>query len=267
MRRRTRSTGRPRRRSSGWSPHSAARRAAAARGRCGRCGPSAAQRPSTLRMTPSCAWSRSPRKNRSSSRAAPSPVSSRSGPAKRTDCCRTTTSSTVCSSSDRWWLDSRTVRPSAARSRRTAAQPVHAVGVQAVGRLVEQQQFGIRQQRGGQRQSLLHTGGIGLDPLVGAVGEADQIEHLGDPPSWDVQCPCPDRQVPESGGARRCADAVHGHADTAGSAGKFGVLAAEHPGGAGRRPGQAEQHPQRGGLAGAVTADQPDHPAGLDAQR
>ena len=60
------------------------------------------------------------------------------------------TSSTVLVSSASRWLDTSTVPPPVGVGADEAAQPAHAVGVQAVGRLVEDQDVGVAQQRGGE---------------------------------------------------------------------------------------------------------------------
>ena len=58
-----------------------------------------------------------------------------------------TTSSTVCSTSASTWLDTRTVRPWRREVAQEAAQPGDALGVQAVGRLVEDQHARVAEQR------------------------------------------------------------------------------------------------------------------------
>jgi len=57
----------------------------------------------------------------------------------------------------------------------------HATGVEAVGRLVEQQQPGPAQQRAGQPQPLAHALGVATDLVVTAAVELDDLEHLLDP--------------------------------------------------------------------------------------
>ena len=59
-----------------------------------------------------------------------------------------------------------------------AAQPLDALGVQAVGRLVEHQDGGVAEQRGGQRQPLPHAEGVAAGPAVAGVGQAHLDEHL-----------------------------------------------------------------------------------------
>jgi len=63
-----------------------------------------------------------------------------------------------------------------------AAQQVahfdEALGVQAVGRLIENEQPRVPQQRPGQPEPLLHAMGEGLDPVPLAGGQAHQLQGL-----------------------------------------------------------------------------------------
>ena len=60
-------------------------------------------------------------------------------------------------------------------------QPANPLRVEAVGRLVQDQQIGIGEQRGGQAEALAHTEREPADPAVGRVGEFDELEHVVDP--------------------------------------------------------------------------------------
>jgi hypothetical protein len=62
--------------------------------------------------------------------------------------------SAVCAISLIRWLETRTVRPSAASALRKLADPGDALGVQAVDRLVEHQHRRIAEQRHGDRARL-----------------------------------------------------------------------------------------------------------------
>src|SRR5713226_5104523 len=53
-----------------------------------------------------------------------------------------------------------------------------AVGVEAVGRLVEDQELGLAQHRLGQRQALTHAHGVPLDLVIAALLHPDQVEEL-----------------------------------------------------------------------------------------
>jgi hypothetical protein len=63
-----------------------------------------------------------------------------------------------------------------------APHPADAGGVQAVGRLVQDQHLGVPQQRVRDAESLAHAQGVVADAPPGLLGgEADQAEHLVDP--------------------------------------------------------------------------------------
>ena len=55
---------------------------------------------------------------------------------------------------------------------------VAALGVHAVGGLVEKQQVGVVHERLRQLDALLHAGRVGLDVAVARLAEADVVEHL-----------------------------------------------------------------------------------------
>ena len=59
-----------------------------------------------------------------------------------------------------------------------AAQPLDALGVQAVGRLVEDEDGGVAEQGGGQCQPLPHAEGVAAGPPVAGVGQPDLGEDL-----------------------------------------------------------------------------------------
>ena len=91
-----------------------------------------------------------------------------------------TTSSTVWATSASRWLDTSTVPPSSAKRAQELPQPVDALGVEAVGRLVEDQHLGVAEQGAGQAEALAHPEREALDPAVAGVAEADLVEHLVD---------------------------------------------------------------------------------------
>ena len=57
------------------------------------------------------------------------------------------------------------------------------LGIHAGGRFIEQQQTRPVQYAGGQRQALLPAAGQFLRKLIGAIGQADALQHLGDGPA------------------------------------------------------------------------------------
>ena len=59
-------------------------------------------------------------------------------------------------------------------------QPADAVGVEPVGRLVEDKDLGLAEQRTSQAEALAHALGEAADAALGRVREADLVEHLED---------------------------------------------------------------------------------------
>ena len=53
--------------------------------------------------------------------------------------------------------------------------------VQAVGRLVEDEQLRVVEQGRGDPQALAHPERVAVDMVAGPIGEAHDVEHLGDP--------------------------------------------------------------------------------------
>ena len=58
------------------------------------------------------------------------------------------------------------------------AKPLDAFRVEAIGRLVEQQDFRFRQQRLGQGEALAHPVGVGADLRADALGQADAVDDF-----------------------------------------------------------------------------------------
>ena len=93
------------------------------------------------------------------------------------------------------WLETSTVRPSSASAAQQFAHPADALGVQAVDRLVEQQDVGVAEQRGGDAEPLAHAEGEPAHPVVGDGVQADQLDHLvhprgGQPLLWASASRC-----------------------------------------------------------------------------
>ena len=100
----------------------------------------------------------------------------------------TTTSSTVCCTSASTWLETRTVRPSAASERRNPRSQAMPGRVEPVRRLVEHQHRRVAEQGLGEAEPLPHAEREPADPAVGVLREADQAEHLVDPGAGEARC-------------------------------------------------------------------------------
>ena len=132
-------------------------------------------------------------------------------------------------------------------------------GVEAVSRLVQDQQLRVPGQRHRDAEPLLHAQGVGALEAVLVLGEADQgkgafgllpaqPQHAG-----DHRHVLGAREVPVAGWALdHGADPRHHRARVGSCEG-----GAEDTDPAPRRPQQAEQHLHGGGFAGAVGAEEP----------
>ena len=134
------------------------------------------------------------------------------------------------------------------------AQRAQRVRVQPRGGLVEQQDLGLAEQRRGEREPPPGPVRARADPAVGHGLQAGALERLvgiAAPGACGRQ-----RELVVRGAAGMEAVAVEHAADPPGR-----VRAA------GRRPGEAEQDPQRRRLAGAVRAEEAAHAALRDRER
>src|SRR6185437_12936653 len=67
------------------------------------------------------------------------------------------------------------------------AHPTHPLGVQAVGRLIQDQDLGIAEQGMGESESLAHAERVAADvPAALPLVEPDELEQLPDPPPADA---------------------------------------------------------------------------------
>ena len=130
--------------------------------------------------------------------------------------------------------------------------PAHAVEVEAVDRLVEEQHLRVAEQRGGDAEPLPHAERVALDPSAGRLREAHLVETSstrdgGMPLVWAAirRWARPVRPG--------CIAPASSSAPTSRSgAASVGVRPAVDGGRAGRRSVEAHDHPHGGRLAGAV---------------
>ena len=80
-------------------------------------------------------------------------------------------------------------------------QPPDALGVQPVGRLVQQEHLRVAQQRRGEPEALAHAHGVAAGPLARRGRDADQLEHLVDAGGADAGRVGEDAQVVAAGAA------------------------------------------------------------------
>ena len=170
----------------------------------------------------------------------------------------------ICSTSESRWLETSTVVPSCGERGDQVPDLAGALRVEAVGRLVEDEQVARREQRGGDGEPLPHAQRVGAVALRRGRQQADPVERGVDP-----------RRARCAGRAGR--SAASSRAGSTGRRGRGGTPAPRP----GRRPGaghapasardrraraarsrpdvgldQAEQHPDRRGLARAVGSEE-----------
>src|SRR5713226_1368795 len=143
-----------------------------------------------------------------------------------------------------------------------------AVGVEAVGRLVEDQELGLAQHRLGQRQALTHAHGVPLDLVIAALLHPDQVEELADLLLVDgTEESCEKAQVVATGEEAVERGLLERGSEQAGRPGVIrpAVVPAD-PGGAAIRMLQPEEDSDGGRLARPVGAQEPKHLALGDIQ-
>jgi hypothetical protein len=135
-------------------------------------------------------------------------------------------------------------------------------GIEAVGRLVEDQQVGSLEQRRGDREPLLHAEGVALVAVLLAAGQLHGLDRRVDDGVRGADRSGEQLEVAAATEVRRelrrLDDRTHA-ADHLRQSLRHRL--AEEPHGAPRRPRQAEQHPDRRGLAGAVGPEESVHAA------
>ena len=157
--------------------------------------------------------------------------------------------------------------PFVGQAAKQIAQPSDALGVEAIGRFVEDQDLGVAQERRGEPEALAHPEGELADSPAGGAGEIDEVEDFVDPIGGHL--PGQGWTAGPAGGCGRCGPGRH-----------LRLPAPRRPGGAGRAaPGtgdrrsrarplgrlhQTQEHSQRGGFARPVGTEETDHRAGVD---
>ena len=136
------------------------------------------------------------------------------------------------------------------------ADPEDALRVEAVDRLVEQQDLRVAEQRAGQAEPLLHPEGELARRLTGDRAEADQVEDLVDPLAGDlVRCGHP-AQVRPGRAVRVDPVGVEQGTDLAQRLLELVVALAVDQHAAAGGVVQTEDHPHGGRLAGPVGAQE-----------
>ena len=133
-------------------------------------------------------------------------------------------------------------------------QPAHALGVKAVGRLVQHQQLGIAKQRRCKPQPLAHAERVALHATSGGVLQFHQRQHLVGARVGQAGSKAECAQMVAARAARVEVSGLEHRADPQRRLLQLRIELVEHERAATRRHRQAEQHPQRRRLARAVGA-------------
>ena len=168
-----------------------------------------------------------------------------------------TRSQISCTSASRW-LDSSTVWPPRASDDDQRAHVGHAGRVEPVGRLVEHDQLRVAQQRRRDAEPLLHAERVALELVVARSARSTRSSARSTSASARPAVAGQHAQVVAPGQVGVEARALDQGADPLGHLGAAGGPAQDARR-AGGRPDQAEHHPQRGGLAGPVGAEEAVH--------
>ena len=174
----------------------------------------------------------------------------------------TRTSSTVCAISASTWLETSTVRPLGGLRAQEVAQPADPLRIEAVRGLVQYEAARIAEQGAREAEALPHAQRVRLHALVAGALELHQAQHLlhaasgtsrsrGDHPQ--VVAPAP--------AGMELWSFEHG---ANGADGVLQLAVGAPLDRCGARGGQceAEERAERGGLAGAVRAQEAEHTAG-----
>jgi signal transduction histidine kinase len=134
---------------------------------------------------------------------------------------------------------------------------VHALGVEAIGRLIEDEHFGLPQEGGSQTEALAHTELETLHTTIADFGEADLVEHLVGAGDREAGCSAQDAKVVTCPTAGVETGGLEHRPDVAEWIDELLIRLARDHRAARRRLDEAEQHSQGSGLACAVWSEEP----------
>ena len=146
------------------------------------------------------------------------------------------------------------------------AQPPDAVGVQAVGGLVEDDDARVPEQGGREPESLPHAHRVAACALARRGRDAHELEHLVHATGRDPGSVGKGQQVVAPGAPRVEVRRLERGPDDGEGVGDVVVATPLDGCGAGGRTDQPEEHPQGRRLAGAVRAEEAGDPAGNDVE-
>ena len=142
-------------------------------------------------------------------------------------------------------------------------EPADAVGVEPVGRLVEDEDLGLAEQRACEAEALAHALRETADAALGRVREADLFEHLEDARSRNAHRASQNREMTDRRTSGMPDMSVEQGADEAAGVGQVAVAGGAEERRARRGLDEPEQCAERRRLAGAVRAEEADDRAAL----
>src|SRR3954454_8177742 len=153
--------------------------------------------------------------------------------------------------------DNSTVPPRSAKSRRKSAHPAHALGVETVGGLVEDQDLGTSEQGMCQAKALSHPERV-LAYTSGGGGfvETDDAQQRVDHRQRHAHGPGRNRQRLAAASSRVLGRRVEQQPDAPARVRQVAIAIAEHEGLSAVGLRESDKHSHRRGLAGAVGAEE-----------
>ena len=146
------------------------------------------------------------------------------------------------------------------------ADPAHAFGVEAVGRLVEDQRVGIAEQHAGEPEALAHAERVAAHLAPGDRCHADDVEHGVDTRVGDAVARRHPAQVVAPGTGGMDVAGVEQGTDLEHRPVEVAVLLAVEAGRAALEAVEAEHAPHRRALSRPVGAEKAGHPPGVDVE-
>ena len=147
------------------------------------------------------------------------------------------------------------------------AEPAHALGIEAVRGLVEDQQVGVAEQRAREPEPLAHAERVALDAAARGAVELDELQHLVDARVGNARGLAERAQVVAARAPGMEVGRLEHGADAVGRPLELGVARVEHERAAAGRHREPEQHAQRRRLAGAVRPEEAGDRARLERER
>ena len=175
-----------------------------------------------------------------------------------------TTSSTVCATSERTWLDDENGPALLGERAQEVTKPADPLRVEAVRRLVQNEHLRVAEKSCRETESLAHAEGVALHAPAGRRAHVHQSEDLVDARPRDAPAHREHPQVVPTRASRMRIERLQQHADSPDGVVELGIWPAEYGGPPRRRTDEAEDRAHRGRLACAVRSEESRDPSRLD---